>query len=756
MEKCRNVVQTSEDLQKTESIKARTGSQSVMSFNMLPPIQDPQCVTKEQVHTHLLSNREWRHSPPPTHKPMMSMPGFLSDHSLPVQRICPNSSNEYSSLKFSNRNQISHNIHVQQQQYNSTNLEQHSQPVNQSYYCRRIPQEHNVLPPLAYSHEHSWQQQHPQQQQHHHFAMIDERYTSPCSPVPVPSSSLVNESMLRSQQQIAPNHNNNNILRVESTNSPDINQKNGINKSEDPYYCNVRIVNGRFDKIGNCWLDEGQKKIHILVETNIHRSHVQKCVVYCEKETTNKRTMIFSLPYREKGEKVATSCKKRKRKDTESNENLKAEEDLVNTVNEESVLSGNNSVNDFEFYEGSWKFIYRCQKGFPVKSGITHSPLRFVAVISLHPNYMHSYMSNVKSQSLTISENGQLTFFSKQFFMYSKLPETIRTRKQKTRGDLNSNLIDHDASSNGEDTPDYISQANLIESTETNVKEELLNVDQLSINNVPNSTVVHILKQHSLLFKDLQDSMKNFQEQINQLASMNYYRFYTNLLSDQDTIEKIHNFLLAQSHFVVPIECKTDVPDKQRPKTTLDSAPLSIKTYFMINEQYLPVSPSTSFNGILHLNVEKQLLHLQIKPQSKDQVANVYWFCVVVDPTKKQVRAVPVRNSNMLTEPQSPMVHSIYEFSIDIAPKYLEILNEQNPAKLKLIILSEKDFSHLCWNEQEKSQLILLKFFSISSELFASSQSQKSSDYSIWSVHTMPVVLCSKMENFQFYLEKSV
>jgi hypothetical protein len=176
----------------------------------------------------------------------------------------------------------------------------------------------------------------------------------------------------------------------------------------------------------------------------------------------------------------------------------------------------------------------------------------------------------------------------------------------------------------------------------------------------------------------------------------------------------------------------------------------------MINEQYLPVSSSTSFNGILHLNVEKQLLHLQIKPQSKNQVANVYWFCVVVDPSKKQVRAVPVRNSNMLTEPQSPMVHSIYEFSIDITPKYLEILNEQNPAKLKLIILSEKDFSDLCWNGQEKSQLILLKFFSISSELFASSQSQKSYDYSIWSVHTMPVVLCSKMENFQFYLEKSV
>lgn len=238
----------------------------------------------------------------------------------------------------------------------------------------------------------------------------------------------------------------------------------------------MKIVNGRFDQVGECWLDEGQKKIHILVETNIHRSHLVKCTVYCEKETNNKRTMVFSVPDERSGAPSSTlssqsndataasykssfnhhshrpstssssssssSAPSRKRKLEETHEH--EEESPKVSMNHEELStsattttnggtpSASASSNDFCFYDDSWKFVHRCQKGFPVKSGITHSPLRFVTVLQLQPDAIGLYNSKCGHSTVSI-ETSQLTFISSQFFMYSKLPEAVKLRKQKSR-----------------------------------------------------------------------------------------------------------------------------------------------------------------------------------------------------------------------------------------------------------------------------------------------------------------------------------
>ncbi|KAL0477755.1 nuclear pore complex protein NUP153 [Acrasis kona] len=129
--------------------------------------------------------------------------------------------------------------------------------------------------------------------------------------------------------------------------------------SPQQHFCNVSIIGGKYDQTGNCWIDEGQKKIEIEVSTNIHINNV---TVFCEKETTNNRTRITSA-----------------------------------------------TANKFELIDGKLRFRYRCTPSFPVKSGVTHSPLRFIA---------------------EVTENAA---GNEEFYVYSKVPEQVRNKKKRDR-----------------------------------------------------------------------------------------------------------------------------------------------------------------------------------------------------------------------------------------------------------------------------------------------------------------------------------
>lgn len=109
-------------------------------------------------------------------------------------------------------------------------------------------------------------------------------------------------------------------------------------------HCSVSIVAGRYDQVGNCWIDEvriphycfiilkGQKKIEIQVEINVQPKSV---TIYCRKESTNDRTKIVT------------------------------------------IHSSKFELSD----DGRWKYRHRCVPSFPVKSGVIHSPLRFIAEV---------------------------------------------------------------------------------------------------------------------------------------------------------------------------------------------------------------------------------------------------------------------------------------------------------------------------------------------------------------------------------------
>ncbi|KAL9645022.1 hypothetical protein ABK040_004515 [Willaertia magna] len=173
------------------------------------------------------------------------------------------------------------------------------------------------------------------------------------------------------------------------------------NASNNNYYCNVRIIHGRYDSIGMCWLDEGQKKIHIEVSTNIPKQLMEKCFVYCIKETNNKKVLLFSVPQQQQS----------------SSKKIKSEINKNNNNNEENTSADSQSEH-FEYWDKSYKYVYRFHSGFPLKSGITHSALRFVVVFNV--------LKDEKSNEVI-----QYTFVNDEtFYMYSKLPETVKMKKK--------------------------------------------------------------------------------------------------------------------------------------------------------------------------------------------------------------------------------------------------------------------------------------------------------------------------------------
>jgi hypothetical protein len=101
-------------------------------------------------------------------------------------------------------------------------------------------------------------------------------------------------------------------------------------------YCTVRIVSGKYDEIGNCFLDEGQKKIEVEVETNLDPKSV---TLLCDKEGYG-RTPVVTI------------------------KNI-----------------------DFVRLENRLIYRHRFVSGFPVKSGVTHSQLRFVAEVTEHEHF---------------------------------------------------------------------------------------------------------------------------------------------------------------------------------------------------------------------------------------------------------------------------------------------------------------------------------------------------------------------------------
>jgi hypothetical protein len=156
----------------------------------------------------------------------------------------------------------------------------------------------------------------------------------------------------------------------------------------------------------------------LLVETNIPRHLIKQCLVYCEKETNNKRTKVFTIP---------NSIGSASGSDTE------------NDSTDKKKVADVSLNKHFEYYKGSWKYTYRCQSGFPVKSGITHSPLRFIAEVLIQKEG---------------EEDRVMTFISdEQFYMYSKIPENVKLKKQQQQGGQAPQRRNSDEDLTPKDTP---------------------------------------------------------------------------------------------------------------------------------------------------------------------------------------------------------------------------------------------------------------------------------------------------------------
>ncbi len=310
---------------------------------------------------------------------------------------------DYASQHAQRRNVHDAYPHTQQQQewlpnlshalYNNFDGRQNMQPKGEHQY-HPFSQQHNShgmhsLPPMHQQQTYSYSVQNQKQMavdggfshpKPLSYAVNNNAFAPTVPPMSSPNSAMDKQ-----------NYTTERFAEIPKTQAP----HTPIPKQED-WYVQVKIVNGRYDRVGECWLDEGQKKIHLLVETNIPRHLIKLCTVYCEKETNNKRTKVFAVP--------------------NSSGSTSDEESTTPTENRRK-LTDMAPGKHFEYYKGSWKYTYRCQSGFPVKSGITHSPLRFIAEVLI---------------SREGEEDRIMSFISdEQFYMYSKIPENVKLKKQQ-------------------------------------------------------------------------------------------------------------------------------------------------------------------------------------------------------------------------------------------------------------------------------------------------------------------------------------
>jgi hypothetical protein len=501
-------------------------------------------------------------------------------------------------------------------------------------------------------------------------------------------------------------------------------------------YCHVKIVNGRFDELGECWLDEGQKKIHILVETNLNRAHIQKCTVYCEKETNNKRSIIFSVPSSSGGvstladngnhqstsatsDQTNTGQQHMSQQTQQPQKGTKRKRSTEDTEKFESSDEHNNS--DFEYYDGAWKFIYRCQKGFPVKSGITHSPLRFIAVIQLFPNAIPLY-SNKQNNSQLATDTGQLTFISKKFFMYSKLPEAVKLKKQQKSAQISKKALqqqeEDDVLESGTDDKLSIASAE-------DVDERASGTRALS----PSSpTIIAMLEHHSKLLEQMQLSQKSFQHfmmnQMSQLASITYPKSQSDIFIPKDTIDNIHLLILSRSDFEVDEQV---LATYKRRRSNPDSSNRLQAELYRITNQWNPLRASDFPSGIVEVDSTDQI---GVQFSSSESQQEMYWFCMYMDTVQRTVKHCKSldRNRATTTEQQFEFSHG---YQIDLSSKYLnEITND-------------------CWKMNIRTettpaagsqQLVLLKFFGISRDLYHERQNMRQSDLASWSICTKAIL----------------